>query len=334
MHTAAFDPRLSNTAAWGSAVSVTAAGVVPAHAALAAVSPAQGASSVFWVGSNGAILEAYYDARLGTGAHWTGPVAVSGTGEASPGTALAAISSVAGGVTLFWVRSNGSIGSTFYDPRVANPAWAIPAFSLRGPGTANGSSIAALSTNPGQSSVFWVASDGSVRSTYYDPAFPANGWVQPFAISESQAARGGADLVAFSTKPGGSSIFWIDGAGAVRTAYYDPALPSRGWGTGIAPAVTARNEANGGRLIGMSTVTGGASLFWTGPAGAVHSTYFDPRTPSLGWVPPFALGSVEAVKQGTPVAAVSSAPGNTDVFFINERGALRSTYYTPTTGWK
>jgi hypothetical protein len=88
---------------------------------IAAISTVPGGTQLFTVGEDGVVWSSYYDPRVANPrwSDWFGP-------QAQPFKAtsiLSVVSAVPGGAQVFVVDTDGKVWSTYYDPRVASPAW-------------------------------------------------------------------------------------------------------------------------------------------------------------------------------------------------------------------
>jgi hypothetical protein len=69
--------------------------------------------------------------------------------------------------------------------------------------------------------LFFLGSDGLVRSTYYDPRDAHPAWVPPFVHSRATDVDGHSTIDAISTFPGAVSLFAVSADGTVRSRYFD-----------------------------------------------------------------------------------------------------------------
>lgn len=147
---------------------------------------------------------------------------MSDAGKAAPDTSAAAASSVPGGVSVFVVDRGGAVQSTYYDPRVANPRWA-DWFRIGEPGrVASSTNVTAVSSVPGGVILFAADRRGAVQSSYFDPRVAQPRWVDWFNLSEPGKVASGTDVAAVSSVPGGVSVFVVNPADAIQSAYFDP----------------------------------------------------------------------------------------------------------------
>jgi hypothetical protein len=313
------DPRES---AW---LDVTPAGTAHQNTPITALSTVTGGASLFWSGPNGEVRSTYMDARI-TGVSWAPWFELAEAGAAQAGALVTAVSAVPGGSSLFWVGEDGSLRSTFYDPRSAEPSWASW-FSISAAGAADpGSRLAALASNDGSVSLYWSGADGSIRSTFYDTRFSGQGWVPWIALTGPGAADGYA-LAAVSTVDRGAQLYWFDRNGALASMFYDPRWSEPAW---TEPFVLspAGEAATPSAIAAISAVAGGTSVFWVDRRGAVRSTSYDPRQSNPVWALPFDLVRPDSALPalGTP-SAVVALEASASLFWVEPGGTLQGACY-------
>jgi galactose oxidase-like protein len=103
------------------------------------------------------------------------------------------------------------------------------------------------------------------------PALPH--WVRHFRLSYPIS---GSRVTAVSTVPGGVSLFLVDQQGAVQSSYFDPRVPNPQWAPWFRLTEDGCGQP-GAAAATVSSVPGGASIFFMDRQGAVQSSYFDPR---------------------------------------------------------
>ncbi|AFZ57273.1 peptidase M12A astacin [Anabaena sp. PCC 7938] len=285
---------------------------------VSAISPVEGASTVFTVGEEGNIWSAYYDPRVAN-PQWTGSFRLSPT-NATKSNYVTAVSPTRGGSTLFTVGTDGAVWSAYYDPRVANPKW-TGWFSLGGK-VRPGSKIAAVSATEGGVSLFIVGSDNAVWSAYYDPRVANPKWNGWFSLGGK--VRSDADVKAISSVEGGISLFVIGLDSAVWSAYYDPRVANPKWSDWFSLGGLVRPNTN---VSPVSTTRGGISLFTVSIDSAVWSAYYDPRVANPKWSGWFSLGG--QVRLNTNVSPVSSIEGGVSLFTVGVDNSVWSAYYDP-----
>jgi hypothetical protein len=124
----------------------------------------------------------WWDAFLNNG-WWNQPFLIAPASSAQPRSPVAAVARQANQLDVFWVGPDGSVRSNWWDAFLNRGRWNQP-FTIALPGsTRGGTQVAAVARQANQLDVYWVGSDGSVRSNWWD-AFLNNGrWNQPFLIA-------------------------------------------------------------------------------------------------------------------------------------------------------
>lgn len=267
-----YDPRIANPK-WSSWFSL--GGKVRTGSNVAAVSATKGGSSLFVIGTDGAIYSAYYDPRIAN-PKWSNWFSLGGQFRAN--SDVTAISAIEGGVSLFSVGMDGSVWSTYYDPRVANPKWENW-FSLGGK-VREKTSVSAVSATEGGVSLFVVGTEGGVYSAYYDPRIANPKWSEWFGLGGKIAEN--TTISAVSAVEGGVSLFGIGTDNGVYSAYFDPRIVNPKWSSwfSLSKANTIRKGAT---VKAVSAIEGGVALFSIGQNSMVLSAYFDPRIANAKW---------------------------------------------------
>lgn len=272
-----FDPRHSNR--WSRWFRLGNAGLFAPDTKIAAVSSVPGGVSLFAIGNDGAVWSAYYDPRVAQ-ARWSDWFSLGGNMRRA--SAVRAISTIEGGVSLFAISADGSVSSNYFDPRVGNrwSGW----FPLGGSVKA-GTDIAAVSSKPGSASLFIAERDGTVFSKYFDADVPGARWSDWFSLGAK--VHDGSNIAAVSSVRGGVSLFIAGLDRNVWGSYYDPRVANPQW----SPWFSLGGELGASREVtAISTVEGGVSLFAKRRDGYVQSSYFDPRAANASWSGWFPLG--------------------------------------------
>jgi len=296
---------------------------------VSAVSSVPGGVSLFLVDPNGAVQTSYYDPRVAA-PEWSPWAQLSDAGKAPGGAVVSAVSSVPGGVSLFLVDPDGAVQTSYYDPRVAAPAWS-PWARLSDVGKAPGGAVVtAVSSVPGGVSLFLVDPDGAVQTSFYDPRVALPAWSEWARLSDAGKAPGGGGAVvsAVSSVPGGISLFLVDPDGAVQTSYYDPRVAAPAWSEWA--RLSDAGMAPGGAVVSaVSSVPGGISLFLVDADGAVQTSFYDPRVAAPAWSEWARLSDAGKAPGGAVVSAVSSVPGGVSLFLVDPDGAVQTSFYDP-----
>jgi hypothetical protein len=206
-------------------------------------------------------------------------------------TVLGVVSARPDAINIFGISPSGEVWSAFNDPSNPGPAarhgWAnwfqIPATKP----FARSGQIAAVSTRPGEISLFALGTDRQIWWAFYDPTAPGDpargGWSNWLAISGAKFPPG-STISAASKKPGEIDVFCVGENAQVQSAHVDLGLGTWSKWSPVGP-----NQFPSPSIVSaLSTAPGGASLFVFGFDEAVWSNSFDPTRGS--WSDWFSLG--------------------------------------------
>ncbi|WP_188273209.1 tyrosinase family protein [Streptomyces sp. CBMA152] len=284
---------------------------------IAAVSTAPGLVDVFWIRSDGII---FTNARNPDGT-WNNPIAdvAPNPGSVEPNGGIAAVSTRPGLVEVFWIRSDGIV---FTNARNANGTWNNPIANVApNPGSADpNGGIAAVSTAPGLVDVFWIGQGENAGIVFTNARNPDGTWNNP--IADVAPNLGSADpnggIAAVSTRPGLVDVFWVGQGENAGVVFTNARNPDGTWNDPIADVAPNPGSAdpNGG-IAAVSTVSGLVDVFWARHDGKLFT---NARNPDGTWNNPIAdvapiPGSADP---NGGIAAVSTAPGLVDVFWIGQ----------------
>jgi len=140
---------------------------------------------------------------------------------------MTAISTVPASSSLFAIKRDRKVWSQYYDPRVENPAWS-GWFELGGSVAPETTSIAAVSSLPGATSLFVVGLDGRIWSKYFDPRIADANWSDWFSLGDNTFPQTSM-VTAISGVPAGVALFVIGHDRKVWSQYYDPRVETPAW---------------------------------------------------------------------------------------------------------
>lgn len=80
---------------------------------------------VFWIGANGAIWTAWWDARV-NGAKWNAPFPVSEANAAGADSRLSVLTRAPDHIDIFWTAPDGSLVSNWWDSKINAARWNTP----------------------------------------------------------------------------------------------------------------------------------------------------------------------------------------------------------------
>jgi len=275
---------------------------------------------VFWVGPDGAIISAFWNADL-TGV-WTDnpPFEVTGPAAVQAGSGLAALSRLAQHIDLFWVGEDGAIQSQYWDGSGPPGGWAEHSpFEIAPPGAARlGSPVVAVSRVPEQIDVFWIGPDGSIMTQWWR-AGAGTGWADhgPFPVAPAGSAGPGSGLTVVARTMEHLDVFWIGPDNAVMTQWWDGA-PHAGWADHAPFGITAAGAAHAGSpLSAVCRDTQNINVCFVGPDGAIMAQWWAAGM-GTGW----ADHGLEAVGPPGSIARDYDAAGNAAAHLQAQSAAL------------
>jgi hypothetical protein len=250
-------------------------------------------------------------------------------------TPIAAVSSGSGLIDLFGVADSGggqkdSPVSTAWWRGLLWGGWT----SVKSGASVvfpKGTPIAAVSSEPGFIDLFGAKDDGRVYTASWRGSNPWGGWAQ---VGKTGTAIFNqlTPMTAVSSALGFIDVFGVDTHGFVNTASWR----GNGWG-GWSPVASNVTFPQHTPIAGVSSAPGFIDLYGVAnPAGnqkegAVVTAFW--RGDANGW---FGWAKVrdDSFPKGTPIAAVSSAPGFIDLFAVKDDGLVYSTFWrSDGNGW-
>ncbi|GAA1108134.1 hypothetical protein [Kitasatospora arboriphila] len=281
-------------------------------AATATVSRTADSTDAFWVGLDGAIATASWQAGRG----WSAPRNITAP-AASTGKGLSVVARNPHHLDVFWVGQGGTVATTWWD---AATGWGKP-FTVAPAGSASGAATSVVARNPNHLDVFWTSPAGAVSTTWWDVA---TGWARPFTVAPVGAAAKTATSVV-ARNPNHLDVFWTSPAGAVSTTWWDAAT---GWGrpfTISAPGTAAKTA-----ISVVARNPNHLDVFWISPQWAVSHTWWDA---AATWAKPFNLAPDWSATDTDGVTAIARNPNHLDVFWINRQGRVATTWWDAATPW-
>jgi hypothetical protein len=177
-----------NNNGWAPVFPVTRPDVTRDDSSLAVIARTPNRLDVFWVGRDGGIGSTAWEGGVNGGA-WAVDFPVARPGVTRAGAALAAIARTPNRLDVFWIGSDGGIGSTAWEGGVNGGAWA-PDFPVARPGVTHaGAALAAIARTPNRLDVFWIGSDGGLGSTAWEGGVNGGAWAPDFPVAAPGAAR-------------------------------------------------------------------------------------------------------------------------------------------------
>ncbi|CAN7793515.1 glycoside hydrolase family 127 protein [Paraburkholderia hospita] len=284
---------------------------------------------LFWVHSNGSVFSTWWDATI-DGGRWD-PARVFVVTQPAEAIAapIAAVARAPNHMDLFWVHSDGSIRSTWWNSNVENGFW-DPArvFAVTAPGEAVGGPLGVVARAPDHMDVFWVHSNGSIHSTWWDANVETGVWdpARVFAVTAPGEAVGGP-LGVVARAPDHMDVFWVHSDGSIHSTWWDANVENGVWDPARVFAVTAPGEAVSGPVTVIARAPDHMDVFWVHSDGSIRSTWWDANVENGMWDPARVFAVTAPGEAVSGPAAIARAPDHMDVFWIHSDGSIRSTWW-------
>ncbi len=283
----AFWSPFMNAGRWSAPFPITPPRAARSDSPLTALARLTEHLDVFWIGGDGAIGSTFWDRSVNSG-DWNPPFPVTPPGAAGSASGLAACSRSEHHMDVFWIGSDGAIGSTFWSRDVNRGYWNAP-FTITPPRAARaGSPLAAVSRLPNHIDVFWVGPDGAIGSTFWSSDVNRGRWNSPFPISPPAAAGQGSGLAAACRRPHHVDVFWVGADGALGSTFWSRDFNAGKWNPPfpITPPGAARQSSP---VAALAREAEHIDVFWIGPDGAVASNFWDRAINQGYWNTPFPI---------------------------------------------
>lgn len=228
---------------------------------------------------------------------------------------------------LFWVDPAGAVTSAWSGSNANGGTWnAI--FPITAAGSAvRGSPVAVQSRLPHHVDTFWVNGQGAVCSAWWNRDANNGGWNPPFEVTLPGVAYPGAPIAAVSRLPHHVDLFWVNGEGAVWSAWWNRDANGGNWSAPF--AITPPGAvALGGYVSAVARLPHHVDVFWVNNQGEVNSAWWDRDANNGVWTPPFSVTPAGFARPGAQVAAVARLPHHVDVFWVNQNGAVYSAWWS------
>jgi hypothetical protein len=201
---------------------------------------------------------------------WATPFPVTSPQSAQPG-AITAVSRNPNHLDLFWISTDGAVGSSWWDAGVNNGRWNTP-FAVSPPQAAQPGAISVVARTPDHLDVFWIGEDGVVATNWWDAHVNDGRWNTPYAVTAPNMARKGA-ITAVARTPVQLDIFWIGHDGAVWSAWWHIWINGGRWSDPftIAPAGSAHPYFS---ISAVARQPNHLDVFWASSDGAIVSVWW------------------------------------------------------------
>jgi hypothetical protein len=265
-------------------VALSQAGDAVAGGGIAAVARGPDNLDVFWVGAGGQIRSHYW--HVAPGHSWgdhepfpiTGHDALPETGE------VTAVSRTPESIDVFWASVQGGVMTHWWNAQHPHGRWHDHApFPLtRNEVIQPGARIAAVSRTPDHLDIFWVGEDGAIWTCWWWRG--TGDWSEPFPITDPGVAPHGAYVDAVSRLPQRLDVFWVNAAGAVRSAWWDGLADGGEWRQHPIVDVAGPGAARAaGPIVAAARQPQHLDVIWGTPMGQLATTWWNGRDANGGW---------------------------------------------------
>jgi hypothetical protein len=175
--------------------------------------------------------------------------------------------------------------------------------------------MAVVSRSPIYRDIFWIAPDGTVKSSWN---VLGESWAgHTFAVTRAGTASPNSEIVAVARSSGQIDLFYLGNSGELKTAWWNEGA-NRWNDATILPTVTLRASS---ALAAVSRSASSLDLFGVGPTGRLVHTQW---TESLGWRLMASPAAAEATSANTPITAVARAANKLDLFWLDSEQRLKT----------
>jgi hypothetical protein len=207
----------------------------------------------------------------------------------------------------------------FTSPTIANGRVFMATFSnsvnvygvLAKPRVASGGAVTVLSRNSGDASLYRVAADGNVHSTWWDghwhPWFPIGG--------HTGWALAGTQVTPLSRKPDDASIYVVSSDGGVHSNWWSDGTWHDWFRIGDSFTTTP-----GAPIKALSRNDSDASLYVVGSDGGVYSN----RWSDGKWHDWFRIGTSFVASAGSAIDAISRDSSDASIYVVGSDGGVYS----------
>jgi hypothetical protein len=253
------------------------------RAAVAALSTVPGGNSLYVLGRDEKVWTNFFPAADGSG-HWNGWFPLD-ENVFPQGSTVTTLSTMPGGTSLYVLGFDRKVWTNFF-PAADGAAHWNGWFPLGDNVFPEGSTVTALSTMRGGTSLYVLGFDRKVWTNFFPAADGSARWNGWFALPGDNVFPEGSDVTALSTVPGGTSLYVLGFDGKVWTNFFPAADVSAHWNGWFPLGDNVFPE--GSDVAALSTVRGGTSLYVLGFDGKVWTNFFPaPDRPREwdGWWP-------------------------------------------------
>ena len=280
--------------------------VFPAGSTVTALSTRENGTSLYVLGFDRKVWTNFFPAA--DEARWNGWFPL-GDNVFPVGSTVTALSTRENGTSLYLLGLDGKVWTNFFPAADGSSRW-NGWFALADNVFPEGSTVTALSTVPGGTSLYVVGLDGKVWTNFFPAADGSPRWNGWFPLADNVfPAR--STVTALSTVPGGTSLYVLGLDRKVWTNFFPAADGSARWNGWFALADNVFPE--GSTVTALSTVPGSTSLYVVGLDQKVWSNFFPAADGVARWEGWFPLGDRKFPERST-VSALSTRRGRTSLY--------------------
>ncbi len=214
--------------------------------------------------------------------NWSEGFPVTKPGAARPDSPLAAVSRTPQRLDLFFIGTDGAVGSVVWEAGVNSDNWP-EGFPVTKPGAARPDSpLAVASRTPPRTDVFFVGNDGAVGIVAWELGVDHEAWSEGFPVTKPGAARPDSPLAAVSRTQLRLDVFFVGIDGAVGSVAWEAGVNSDKWSEGF-PVTKPGAARDASPLAVASRTPQRLDLFFIGTDGAVGSVAWEAGVNSDNW---------------------------------------------------
>ena len=289
------------------------------------LSLATGATSLYAVREDGHVWANFFPA-VAASDKWNGWFTL-GPNVFTPRTVVSALSNTSGATSLYVAGLDGQVWTNFYPAADGSSKW--NGWLALGPNVfPTDATVSVVSTAPGATSLYIVASDGQVWMDFYPAADGGSKWNGWLTLGPNVFPKG-ATVSSVSLAKGATSLYVMGLDGQVWTNFYPAADGSSKWNGWLAlgPNVFPTDAT----VSVVSTVPGATSLYIVGLDGQVWTNFYPAANGGSKWNGWLALGP-NVFPKGAAVSSISLAKGATSLYVMGLDGQVWTNFYPAADG--
>jgi hypothetical protein len=272
--------------AWHSWFNITPKGVVPPGAPISVVSKNINTLDVFAVADDGSVITAWYDSA--NGGKWSNYSSITPPGVAKPGGGLAAISRGLPNLDVFFVGTDGSVETAWYDWTVDN-TWHFDSNVKVMPANQYpfGAPIAAVSRDDQLMDVFAVDKNGAVNTAWFNLWVTQKRWNPQFPVMPAGSALPNTSITAAALNDHHLDVWVLSPNQTIKATWWDQLADNNSWATKHIWELKGGWPINGRPMIAaVDRFLDHEDLFIVWPSGQGTSAWWQAGSP---WTSAFTL---------------------------------------------